>query len=279
DPLDPQVIYDLRTTLQPFFEDRSTCTFDKIISDKFLSCECSVTLQSTDGATKHAFDFCGPSIKGKNFSYTLYGDPTGGWGAHINLGDRCNLVIDRLGRLDRYVTGECKVKVPPSRCCCTEIEKGSATTKYDCTLRTGAVDGGACAAGEKSFPVPSSGSCDALTVTKDPNVGDQTVGIGTDKLLSDARDLNQLNRFTQGSPRDTVRTLIGQVIRVLTAFMGSILLVLYIYAGVLWMTAAGNSEQVDKAKQIFVWSTLGIVVVLGSYIIADFIFTGSGLIR
>jgi chorismate mutase len=66
--------------------------------------------------------------------------------------------------------------------------------------------------------------------------------------------------------------LVGRFIKILLAFIGSISLVLYIYAGILWMMASGASERVDKAKKILVWTTLGVVVMLASYMLASFIF-------
>lgn len=66
--------------------------------------------------------------------------------------------------------------------------------------------------------------------------------------------------------------LIGRIIQLLTAFMGSIALVLYIYAGIVWMTASGDKQKVGKAKEIMVWTTFGVVVMLGSYILTSFIF-------
>ena len=40
----------------------------------------------------------------------------------------------------------------------------------------------------------------------------------------------------------------------------------------MWMTAAGNSERVESAKQIVVWVTLGIAIMLLSYIVIRLIF-------
>ena len=66
--------------------------------------------------------------------------------------------------------------------------------------------------------------------------------------------------------------MIGVVIRGLLAFVGSISIILYVFAGVLWMTAAGNDEKVKKATAIFIWTTLGVTVMLGSYVIVQFLF-------
>ena len=51
-----------------------------------------------------------------------------------------------------------------------------------------------------------------------------------------------------------------------------IFLILTIYAGFLWMTARGNEEQVTKAKTILKTTLIGLVIVLASFGIAQFIY-------
>ena len=65
-----------------------------------------------------------------------------------------------------------------------------------------------------------------------------------------------------------VNTLIGNVISVVLGFMGVLFLVLTIYAGLMWMTAGGNTDNVKKAKNILVNSVIGLIIVLSSYAIA-----------
>lgn len=72
-----------------------------------------------------------------------------------------------------------------------------------------------------------------------------------------------LNPMDIGRPTD----LLSRGINALLAFMGSIALVLYIFAGFLWMSAAGNAEKVNKAQKIMIWTTLGAVAMGGSYMI------------
>lgn len=78
----------------------------------------------------------------------------------------------------------------------------------------------------------------------------------------------KLNELTIDSPEG----LIGRIIQLLMGFMGSILFGLYIYAGVLWMTARGDSDHIEHAKKIMFWATAGVVVMLASYIIVSNIF-------
>ena len=63
---------------------------------------------------------------------------------------------------------------------------------------------------------------------------------------------------------------IGKIIHVFLSFLGIIFVVLTIYGGFLWMTAAGNDEQVGKAKKIIVRSAIGLAVILSAYAITWF---------
>jgi len=54
----------------------------------------------------------------------------------------------------------------------------------------------------------------------------------------------------------------------LAAFIG------YVVAGFLYVTAFGNDEQLQKAKKILIWATVGIILVILSYAITS-LLTGS----
>lgn len=73
----------------------------------------------------------------------------------------------------------------------------------------------------------------------------------------------QLNPMGISGPQD----LFSSAINLMLAFMGSIALILYIFAGIMWMTAGGNDERVKKAQRIFVWTTLGALAMGASYMI------------
>ncbi|OGF15393.1 hypothetical protein A3G56_03175 [Candidatus Falkowbacteria bacterium RIFCSPLOWO2_12_FULL_45_10] len=70
------------------------------------------------------------------------------------------------------------------------------------------------------------------------------------------------------------RTLEGTVVSVINGILGLlgiIFLVLVLYAGFLWMTAAGNEDQVTKAKSILTTSIIGIVIIVAAYAIVKFV--------
>ncbi len=98
-----------------------------------------------------------------------------------------------------------------------------------------------------------------------------STGKSADALLAEAA--GSLNPAHISQPTD----LIGKAIKMLMAFIGSISLVLYVYAGILWLSASGAPDRVDKAKKVIVWTTLGVVVMLISYLLVNFVFKSLGL--
>lgn len=71
----------------------------------------------------------------------------------------------------------------------------------------------------------------------------------------------------EGNLAETIGNLINQAL----AILGIIIVVLIIYGGFLWMTAGGNSENVDKAKKIIINATIGLIIVLAAYSITYFV--------
>jgi hypothetical protein len=66
-------------------------------------------------------------------------------------------------------------------------------------------------------------------------------------------------------------TSIGTVIKGLLSLVGTIFLILTIYAGILWMTAQGDEGKIDKAKDIIRASIIGLVITLSAYAITYFV--------
>lgn len=55
------------------------------------------------------------------------------------------------------------------------------------------------------------------------------------------------------------------------SLVGTIFLLLTVYAGFLWMTAQGNEEKVTKAKDIVTQTVIGLAITLGAYAITAFV--------
>jgi len=73
--------------------------------------------------------------------------------------------------------------------------------------------------------------------------------------------------------RLTIQDVIGRIIYAILGIVGSIALLMFIIGGVMWMTAAGDSEKITKAKNILIWSILGLVVIFAAFGITRFVLT------
>lgn len=87
---------------------------------------------------------------------------------------------------------------------------------------------------------------------------------------------NQITAFENqtGSKVDYsffVQSKVGQIVGLALSFVGVLFLILMIYAGVTWMTAQGNDQQISKAKSLLINSTIGLVIVFAAYAITSFI--------
>jgi len=60
---------------------------------------------------------------------------------------------------------------------------------------------------------------------------------------------------------------IGRIIKIVLSIVGAIFMIYVIYAGFLWLTAAGSEEKISQAKDIIRGSIIGLVIILAAYII------------
>jgi len=68
-----------------------------------------------------------------------------------------------------------------------------------------------------------------------------------------------------------VDPVIANVITVILSFLGVVFLVLMVYGGYIWMTAAGNEEQVTKARNLVIAAIIGLLIVVAAYAISYFV--------
>ena len=77
-----------------------------------------------------------------------------------------------------------------------------------------------------------------------------------------------------GNAPEDIGTFIGaNVITPVLGLVGVIFLILMIYGGILWMTGGGNTNQIEKARNIIIAAISGIVIISAAYAITNFIFT------
>ncbi len=88
---------------------------------------------------------------------------------------------------------------------------------------------------------------------------DPEVSTGASAVTENA--ISQYSGLGQQDPLDTAVLVINWALTIL----GLIFVVLFVYAGILWMVSSGNEEQITKAKNILKAALIGVVIVLISY--------------
>lgn len=72
----------------------------------------------------------------------------------------------------------------------------------------------------------------------------------------------------------SVIDIIVNLIRIFLSFMGLLLVIIIIYAGFTWMLSMGNEEKTAQAKRTLINAIIGIVLILLSYAIVNFVISG-----
>ena len=70
-----------------------------------------------------------------------------------------------------------------------------------------------------------------------------------------------------------LKTTIGQLINVVLGFLGIIAVLIILLGGFKWMTSQGSSEKVEEAKKLIGAGIVGLIIILASYAIAQFVLT------
>lgn len=73
------------------------------------------------------------------------------------------------------------------------------------------------------------------------------------------------------APRD-LRLVVADFIRLALGLIGTILLLIMLYAGYLWFSARGNDEQVETAKKTIRNAVIGLFLIMMTYSMVTFIF-------
>ena len=87
------------------------------------------------------------------------------------------------------------------------------------------------------------------------------LGDASNNLSSVTKDTGLSGDFT---------TTLGAVIKGALSLVGTIFLILMVYAGILWMTAQGKEESVEKASKIIKASIIGLFITMSAYAITYF---------
>jgi hypothetical protein len=99
----------------------------------------------------------------------------------------------------------------------------------------------------------------------------QAIGLGDwGKNLNDAAGQSGAGFKTDVNDPSVV---IGVVIQFALSFVGVIFLLLMIYGGYLWMTARGEEQTVNKAKDLIRAAIIGLIIIILAYSISFFVIS------
>lgn len=96
----------------------------------------------------------------------------------------------------------------------------------------------------------------------------QNVGDIINDLDQTAKDSKVINDDTK---KVTIFQYIGRFVNLFLAFLGVIFLGIVIYSGFTWMMAKGNQQMVDDAVKHIESASIGIIIIILSYIFVNFL--------
>jgi|ETNmetMinimDraft_26_1059896.scaffolds.fasta_scaffold90116_2 hypothetical protein len=76
-----------------------------------------------------------------------------------------------------------------------------------------------------------------------------------------------------GVGESDIVVVVGRVIQAILGLIGVVFTALIIYGGIMYMTAAGNQEQVGKARTLIRDSVIGLAIIILSFAITEFVIT------
>ncbi|QQR54478.1 hypothetical protein IPG41_04735 [Candidatus Peregrinibacteria bacterium] len=82
-------------------------------------------------------------------------------------------------------------------------------------------------------------------------------------LISPEDNPSAVSSLTGGE--SDLKTIVKTILNFALSFLGFLMVLMVIYAGVLYVTAAGNEENVGKAKKILMYCAIGTILIFVSF--------------
>tara|TARA_Y100000031_G_scaffold155089_1_gene204714 strand:- start:526 stop:927 length:402 start_codon:yes stop_codon:yes gene_type:complete len=101
-----------------------------------------------------------------------------------------------------------------------------------------------------------------------PHATHAQLGLDTAKEAADGSGGFNTNEEEAG-----VSVIVGKIIQAIISLLGIIFIGLTVYAGFLWMTARGETDQVDKSKKMLTQGVIGMAIVLAAWAITNFVLS------
>ncbi len=90
--------------------------------------------------------------------------------------------------------------------------------------------------------------------------------------LSNLNTVATQGGYQQGaSPQNLLPTVIGSIIQTALGLLGAIFIILIVIGGYIWMTASGNDQKMEKAKNYISRAIIGLIITFSAWAIWYFI--------
>ncbi|MCK5320344.1 hypothetical protein KAJ61_03070 [Candidatus Parcubacteria bacterium] len=96
----------------------------------------------------------------------------------------------------------------------------------------------------------------------------QTAPLEKLETVGEFSDYKEIDRDVDGN---NLTANAGRIVQVFLSLLGIIFLVLMLYGGYSWMTAAGDQSKVERAQNTIRRAIIGLIITVGSYAITQFI--------
>lgn len=87
------------------------------------------------------------------------------------------------------------------------------------------------------------------------------------EAISDEDQIEFVEELTGGE--SDLKSLLNTILSYFLGFLGFICVIMVIYGGILYVTSAGNDENVGKAKKILLYAAIGIVLIMISFALVN----------
>lgn len=84
------------------------------------------------------------------------------------------------------------------------------------------------------------------------------------------------NAASAGTPSGTIFNIIRSTMNWLLAILGFLGIIGFVIAGILYLTAAGNEDRIDQAKNAMMYSIIGVIVALLGFVVIQAVDTWLG---
>ena len=100
------------------------------------------------------------------------------------------------------------------------------------------------------------------------------VALATAPTMAGAQwNLGKSNAGSAQLPRATIFDIIGNTMNYLLAILGFIGIIGFVISGILYLTAAGDETQIEKAKGAMMYSIIGVIVALIGFVVIQAVNT------